>query len=58
MIAVRLIRRATRFSSAIVSLVDVKIIDVDAQFSGRQPEEELKKPVTPPSLKPPPVKKP
>jgi hypothetical protein len=38
---------------------EVKIIDVDEKdFPADKPEEEPKKPVTPPSLKPPPVKKP
>jgi hypothetical protein len=38
---------------------DVKIIDVDEKdFPPDKPEEEPKKPATPPALKPPPVKKP
>jgi hypothetical protein len=38
---------------------EVKIIDVDEKdFPADKPEEEPKKPVTPPALKPPPVKKP
>jgi len=38
---------------------EVKIIDIDEKdFPPDKPEEEPKKPVTPPTLKPPPVKKP